>query len=154
MYTAIISALIGIIAALLGAWAGAAISRKSANDIMRKQEFNKAASKLRAAFSPAKAHLKFPQSLGNTDAREFFDSIFTNHAIAIEEFRPFAKDNAAYQIAWEDYQNTVYGDDALADADLKWNSGLITPSKEIGNIPFLPYIDKKIDNILQSAPIF
>lgn len=44
----ITTALIGIIAALLGSWAGAAISRKSATDILRKEQFFAAASKFKS----------------------------------------------------------------------------------------------------------
>lgn len=44
----ITTALIGIISALLGGWAGAAISRKSATDILRKEQFFNASSKFRA----------------------------------------------------------------------------------------------------------
>lgn len=45
----ITTALIGIVAALLGGWAGAAISRKSATDILKKQQFFSAASKFKAS---------------------------------------------------------------------------------------------------------
>ncbi len=138
----ILGALIG---ALAGYWLSRLIAEKNFSDIAK--------SKFRSAFAPAKVILKFPQSLGNTEARKFFESALTNQAIAVEEFRPFAKDGTSYQKTWDDYQNTVYGDDALGDANLKWSSGMITPNKEIGNIPFLPYIDKKIDNILRFALI-
>ena len=49
MPTEITTALIGIVAALLGGWAGAAISRKSAKDILKKEQFYSAVSKFRAS---------------------------------------------------------------------------------------------------------
>lgn len=155
----LVKILIGISGTVLGGFLGyflrVFIEHRLAIDRIKETikvtEFSKAAAKLRAAFAPAKAHLKFPQSLGNIEAREFFGNALTNHAIAIEVFRPFAKDSSAYQGAWEDYQNTVYGDDALGDADLKWSSGMITSENAKENLNFLKVIEDKIENILHFA---
>lgn len=156
---AIISGLLGVGGAVGGVIPGnrlsknasakaISISNSNAISIMRKQEFNRASARLRAAFAPAKAHIRFPQSLGNEEARSFFEKAFVHHAVAIEEFRPFAKDSVAYQNAWNEYQATINGDDAMGDADLKWSSGFITHDEKTGNLDFLPYIESKIDNIL------
>lgn len=38
-----------------------------------------------------------------------------SHASAVEKFRPFASDNAAYQEAWEQYRKTVSQDNHIID---------------------------------------
>ena len=147
----IVSAIVGGFIGIGGTFLGYKLARNANLELIKITESSEASAKLRAVFAPAKAHLKFPQSLGNTEAKDFFESAFTNHAIAIEEFRPFAKDNATYQKAWDDYQNTVYGDDALGDAQLKWDSGMITSKDGKENLDFLKVIEGKIDNIIHFA---
>lgn len=155
----ITTALIGIIGILLGAWGGAAISRsatiratESANqnaiEIMRRQEFSIATAKLRSAFAPTQTKLYLARKSGETNLREFFDNVLPLHGAAIEEFRTFARDGAAYQEAWEEYRKTIYDDDALGDAELRWWSGMVAGegNEEINN--FLDVISQKIEAIL------
>lgn len=94
-------------------------SNKNAIDIMQRQEFNAAASKLRAAFAVTKTKLYLAGKSGDVNLREFFDNELPGHVAAIEKFRPFAGDRNAYQEALENYRKTIYEDDSLGDADLR-----------------------------------
>ncbi len=151
MSNGIITSLIGIIAALLGAWAGSAISRRSANDILRKQEFNQAAAKFRAAFAPAQVEISRRRELGNVKLREFFSKAFLAHAVAIEEFRPFASDASAYQKACEEYKKTLFDDDDLGDANLRWSSNMLFTAGIESHQDFVIYLLRKIEDILYFA---
>lgn len=140
------TALIGVIAALLGGWVGAAISRKSANDIIRKQEFNKAASSIRAAFAPALSFIYLAKNHGSTheapDVDKFLRDNLMTQASVVEEFRYFVPNNnrITYQKAWEDYRHEVwnYGFDASS----------ITPNIDAHNV-----YTEKINNILKYAEV-
>lgn len=120
MDSTIIAALIAVVGALAGAWAGAAISRnasaratesanKNAINIMREEEHNRAAAKLRAAFAPAQARISLIDPDRGHPVCNILRELIPSHAAAIEEFRPFVpeSDRIKYQEAWEDYYETI-----------------------------------------------
>lgn len=121
---------------------------------IRITDFNKASSKLRASFAPAQVQIRQPRILGNSEARAFFESAITAHAIAVEEFRPFASDNSSYQKAWDEYEKTVCGGDDMGDAEFKWQTGMVTFARDKENRDIFKEINEKIEKILHfSKPI-
>lgn len=159
---AVISGALGIGGTILGVFIGgrmngktseAAISasNKNAINIMRMEAFNFAAAKLRAAFAPAQVKLSLPRELGNVEARKYFGETFLVHAAAIEEFRPFVSDSVSYQKACDEYRNALFSDDALGDAKLRWDSGMMINEHGDNTLDFLNVIDERIKAILNHA---
>lgn len=162
MDSTIIASLIGVVGGLTGAFIGSYFTKSSALNavessnknavaIMKDQEFIVASAKLRASFAPAQAKLRLPREIGNIEARKFFDDAFLVHASAVEEFRPFASNAVVYQEAWEDYRKALYEDDALGDADLRWNSGMVVYEDGKETLDFLNLLNQKIRDILHFA---
>ncbi|MFZ2452714.1 MAG: hypothetical protein WAW36_19570 [Methylovulum miyakonense] len=127
---------------IIGFYSAACISNRNARAI--------AAAKLRASFAPAQAEIFRAQCIGEHDLREFFDTAFLEHTAAIEEFSPFVSnsDMAKYQQARDDYQKTIYANDALGDAKLRWDSGKVVNEHGDEPLVFLDVIEQKISNIL------
>lgn len=125
----------------IGYWSAVRVSRLNARA--------GAAAKLRASFAPAQAKLFRSKSVGERDLREFFDTVFLDHAAAFEEFRPFVSDGLTYQNAWDEYQKTIYTNDALGDANLRWMSGMMVNENGDNTLDFLDVIDQRIKTILE-----
>ena len=147
------TALIGIIAALVGAWAGAAISRKSAIDLMQRQEFNKAAAKLRASFAPALAMIYLARHHGTHDRPDddkFIKDNLLIHASAVEEFRPFVTESkrSEYQQAWENYRKAAR-DDIYTRTGEEWAAS----EEENREVPHGEFIEKKIHSVTEYAEL-
>ena len=152
----IISALIGVVGALIGTWIGGIISRKASIEavessnknaifIMQQQEKNMAIADFRAHFATALAHLYLTKKHGSRHEKPEIDEILKglipNQSIAIEKFRPFVTPSSgtAYQEAWEKYRYEA------------WNYGFDANSlrQDISD-PYMIY-EKLIQNILQFA---
>jgi len=136
IFSAIVGGVIGFCSAVY-------VSNRNARSV--------AAAKLRTAFAPAQVKLSLPRSIGNTEARQYFDEAFFVHAAAIEEFRPFASDSVAYQKAWDDYRKTLHDNDALGDANLRWDSGMMVNEDGDKPLDFIAVIEQKIKTILSYA---
>lgn len=145
---AIIGAAATVIAGFGGAALGAWFASKTGMKLVGETSKNNAISKLRASFAPALAKIDIAKFHGDTDLREFFDENIPTHAAAIEEFRPFVSDDTAYQAAWDNYKKTIYSDDALADADMRWLTGMVTYGEETGIENFLDVLKQKINGII------
>ena len=126
-----------------------AASNKNAIDLLRRQEFNVAAAKLRAAYAPTQARLHLSRMADEHQIGEYFDTAIPVHAAAVEEFRPFASDSHTYQQAWDNYRKAIYDDDEFADAELRWWSGKTIKDGEMVN--FLLLIEKRIKDVLHFA---
>lgn len=99
----ITTALIGIIAALLGGWAGAAITRKSAKDILKKEQFFAASSKFKSSIIYELTGL-FPIAQG-WDKKNFhrlYDSIPRINSTAAE-FSSFVPSKTDFDKAVNEY---------------------------------------------------
>jgi len=140
-----------IIGGAVSAAMGGLIGYFSARRISDRNTRATAVAKFRAAFAPAQVKLSLPRSIGNTEVREYFDEAFLFHATAIEEFRPFARDSIAYQKACDDYRKTLRDNDALGDARLRWDSGMMVNEHGDNPLDFLDVIDKKIKIVLGHA---
>ena len=70
----------------------------------RVSEYNKAVSEFRAAFAPAIFKFKITSDANQINAMLREELI--PQGIAIERFRPFVKDEKAYQEAWENYHQS------------------------------------------------
>lgn len=127
----------------IGYWSAIRVSKLNARAT--------AVAKFRSSFAPALAKLFRSKRIGEHDLREFFDAVFLDHAAAVEEFRPFVSDGTAYQEAWEDYQKTIYANDALGDAKLRWMSGMMVNEHGDEPLAFLDVIDQRIKTILSHA---
>lgn len=107
---------------------------------------------------PAIATIGFGYKNGHCEespTKVFFDDALLGHTAAIEEFRPFVSkgDRAKYQQAWQEYKNAISANDALGDAKLRWDSGMVITDDGNRTTEFLPFIEQKIKNILHfSAP--
>ena len=144
-----------VIGGILGYFIRIFIENRLAIDRMRENiritEFNKASAKLRAAFAPAQVQIRQPRIIGNSEARVFFENAITAHAIAVEEFRPFACGNSSYQKAWDEYEKTVCGYDDMGDAEFKWQTGMVTYAGDKENRDIFKEINEKIEKILHFA---
>lgn len=158
----IIGALIGVSGTIVGVLIAGPVtyffsiklivhSHRNTVEAIRITEFSRASAKLRSVFAPAQVKLSLPRELGNIEVRKFFDEAFFLHAAAIEEFRPFASNGTAYQKEYEEYKKALHEDDALGDADLRWNSGMVLSKDGKETIDFLYFISEKIENILHFA---
>lgn len=133
------TALIGIIAALLGSWAGAAISRRSATDILKKEQFFVAASKFKSTviyeltgFYPIDQHWE------KKEFHRIYNSIPAINSAAAE-FRVFASGKADFDKAVSEYnkycRETTY-DNITADTmfpEMR-QDGVINKRKQFKNI--------------------
>lgn len=145
-----------IYAAILGALMGAWITYRFALGLTEKQFNNSrtladreavrsSVAKFRAAFAPALAEIYLARHHGPHDTPVVGDILKKSllaHAYAIEEFRPFASDGAAYQEAWEEYRKTVRQDNWAIDS-AEWET-----DEETWSVP-----EGKINAILQFAKI-
>ena len=131
--------------------ASGVIGYLSARRISNRNARAAAVAKLRAAFAPAQVKLSLPKSIGNVEVREYFDNAFLLHAAAIEEFSPFACDSVAYQKAFDDYRKALYDNDALGDARLRWDSGMMVDVQGENALDFLVVISDRIKAILNQA---
>ena len=96
----VIVSLLGI---LLGTGLGGLIGYRSARSASEMSLKSSAVAKLRASFAPALAKISLIKSL--YDGEKILVEEFPNHAIAIEEFRPFVGGkNDIYNQAWLDYK--------------------------------------------------
>ena len=117
---ALIAGGFGIVGALLGALLSYRFAIKLANinaaNAAKQAETNAirdARAKFRAAFAPAIAQIYLARHHGTHDTPivgNILKETLVAHAAAIEEFRPFVSDSAAYQEAWEKYRKTVRQD--------------------------------------------
>lgn len=123
----------------------------SARRISDKNTRATASAKLRAAFAPAQVKLSMHRELRNDEIMKYFDEAFFLHSAAVEEFRPFASDGNAYQKAYEEYRNALYGEDALGNAELRWFSGMMADEHGTDTLDFLEVIQQKIKSILKHA---
>ncbi|MGP8153584.1 MAG: hypothetical protein ACLQBQ_05505 [Smithella sp.] len=104
----------GIVGTLLGVW----IAYRNALKIMQRQEFNKAASDLRASFAPQLFYLRSLKSTegsngGTEETREYlYDSFVNCHATELCKFRFFiissSRDIATYDKKCEEYEEHLY----------------------------------------------
>ena len=82
------------------------------------KERRAACTSLRAAFAPAIAQIYLARHHGTHDTPvvgNILKDALVSHASAVEKFRPFASDDAAYQEAWEQYRKTVSQDNHIID---------------------------------------
>lgn len=105
MPTDITTALIGIIASLLGGWTGAAISRKSATDILKKQQFFAAASKFKVSvIYELTGFFPINQHWDKKDFHRLYDSVPRINS-ACAEFRYFVASKTDFDKAVGEYNN-------------------------------------------------
>jgi hypothetical protein len=165
MTDTIIGAFIGVGGAIIGAILAGPVtyffsrklidkSHRNSLDIIKVSEFNSAAAKFRATFAPTQVKLSIRRELGNIGLRKFFDEEFALHATAIEEFRPFASDAYAYQKAYDEYKKALYDDDALGDANLRWNSNILISDDGDKHKDFIEHIKSKIEDVLYFAALY
>lgn len=118
MDNTIFASLIGVVGGLFGAWIGGVISRKasreaveSANknalDLLRIQEFNRAADTFRAAFIKEQRLLSY-DSLADrtgTTASDIIKAAIDQQEIAMIRFKPFVYKTQIddYEKAWKEY---------------------------------------------------
>jgi len=126
-------------------------SNKNAIDIMRRENFNTAAAKLRAAFAPAQSKIITEFYADGRKLRDFFYEEISIHAAAIEEFRPFVSDNIAYQKAWDDYQKTINHERGTNNEEYLWTSNVFETEEGIIPPNFTGAIIDKIEKILHIA---
>lgn len=145
-----------IYAAILGALMGAWITYRFASGLTEKQFNNTrvladreaarvSAAKFRAAFAPALAEIylaRHHSPHGTPVVGDILKKSLLAYASAIDEFRPFASDGAAYQEAWEEYRKAVWQDNSVIDS-AEWETDAETWS----------IIEGKINVILQFAKI-
>ena len=122
---ALIAGGFGIVGALLGALLSYRFAIKLANinaaNAAKQADTNAirdARAKFRAAFAPSLAAIYLARHHGTHDTPIVGDILkksLLSHASAIEEFRPFVSDGAAYQETWEQYRKTVRQDNADID---------------------------------------
>jgi len=122
----ITTAFIGIVAALLGGWVGAAISRKSATDILKKEQFFTAASKFRSTvlyeltslypidqFWDKKEFPRLYQSIPkiNSAAAEFryFVNCKADFDKSISEYNQYCRENTADKVFCLDFYQNMPG---------------------------------------------
>jgi len=119
MDNAIIASLIGVSGGLIGVWIGGIISRKSSRetifasnqnaiDLMRTQEFNRAACEFRIVFVREQRFLtigSFIEKPNNLTIQKIISDAINRHEIAMLRFKPFIpKDKVGdYEKAWIDY---------------------------------------------------
>ena len=109
-----------IVGALLGALVGYWLARLLAE----RNALISARAKFRAAFAPAIATIYLARHHGDHDRPIVGDLLkeqLLGHASAVEEFRPFVSDRAAYQKAWEEYRSTVRQDNHAIDTE-EWGT--------------------------------
>jgi hypothetical protein len=156
------AALIGVAGTLGGVLVGSILARKSSQeaidasnknavDIMQKEEFNRAAAKLRSAFAPAQAKMRLKRYSSGIELRDFFYDDISIHASAFEEFRPFIGDSHAYEKAWDEYEKTINYERYTNNEEYLWTSDVLETEEGISR--FSEAITQKIDVILHFAPI-
>jgi hypothetical protein len=120
-----------ILAALLGALFGAFITYRFALHLTQKQFVNAqvladkeavriASANFRSAFAPALAQIYLARNHGNHDAPcvgTFLKAALLAQASAVELFRPFVSNSAAYQEAWEAYRNEASKANEFIDSE-------------------------------------
>ena len=127
---------------VVGALIGVLSAYWLAIHLERIKERRVACAKLRAAFAPALGQIYLAQNHGDHDRPPidtFVKSNLLAHASAIEEFRPFVADCAAYQEAWEVYRKLA--NDSL-DSDIR--------DREIG-CPTGSALEQSINKVLSFA---
>lgn len=147
---ALIAGGFGIVGALLGALLSYRFAIKLANinaaNAARQAEtnaFRDARAMFRAAFAPAIAQIYLARHHGTHDTPivgNILKDSLVAHASAIEEFRPFVCDSAAYQEAWEQYRKTVRQDNHDIDT-AEWGA----------DAPVWSTVEAKINAILAFA---
>jgi hypothetical protein len=119
-------ALIGGGFTLAGALIAALVAYWFAVKAEELKERRAACASLRAAFAPSLATIYLGRHHGDHDRPQvgniLKESLLT-HASNIEEFRPFARNEVAYQQAWEEYRRTVREDNFVINT-LEWETNL------------------------------
>ncbi|MGA3280735.1 MAG: hypothetical protein ABSD50_07110 [Smithella sp.] len=118
------SGIIGVLGTVLGVLIGGPVTyyyakiliqttHNNAIDLMHRQEFNKAASDLRASFAPHLAYLKSIH--GSIQIKEeirgsLYDHFIKTHCAELEKFRFFVKSKSidAYNKACEEYETVLH----------------------------------------------
>ena len=117
-------ALIGGAFTVLGALIGVLAAYWLTTHLEQFKERRMASRALRSAFAPALAIIYLGRHHGTHDRPQVGNILKTQllaHASAVEEFRPFVRDSAVYQGAWEDYRKTVREDTFSIDT-LEWGT--------------------------------
>jgi hypothetical protein len=102
-----------------------------------------ACANFRAAFAPAIAQIYLARHHGTHDTPvvgNILKDSLVAQASAIEEFRPYVSDSAAYQEAWEQYRKTVRQDNNVIDT-AEWGN----------DAPIWSTVEEKIHAILEFA---
>jgi len=124
MDSTIIGSIIGVSGILIGTLAGSFISRKSSSesvaasnqnaiDIMRRQDFNRAASEFRIAFIKEQRLLAigtFIDKPNNLTVQKIVADSINRHEIAMIRFKPFVCKSKIrdYEKAWKEYTGNSY----------------------------------------------
>ena len=98
---------------MVGALIGGLIAYWLATKLEVFKERRAACANFRAAFAPAIAQIYLARHHGTHDTPvvgNILKDALVSHASAVEKFRPFVCDGAAYQNAWEQYRKTVRQD--------------------------------------------
>jgi hypothetical protein len=119
MTDTIIGAIIGVGGAIIGAILAGPVTyyfskvlikmtHKNAIELMRRQEFNKAAADFKAAFIPGLRYLDYrysPERPPEIGIYKTLSSAFDRHEIAIIKFRPYlcGQQQIWFDKAWDDY---------------------------------------------------
>jgi hypothetical protein len=97
----------------------------------------------RAAFAPAIAQIYLARHHGTHDTPvvgNILKDSLVFHASAVEGFRPFVSDSAAYQEAWENYRKTVRQDNNDIDT-AEWGT----------DAPLWATVEAKIHAVMEFA---
>lgn len=139
-----------VVGALIGAFITYRFSLKLAEKqfinscaLADRQELRIASAKFFAAFAPAVAQIYLARHHGTHDipiVGNILKDALVSHASAIEEFRPFVSDGAAYQEAWEHYRKAVRQDNNDINT-AEWGT----------DAPLWATVEAKIHAVLESA---
>jgi hypothetical protein len=128
---------------IAGALIGAVVAYWLTTKLEVFKERRAACANFRAAFSTAIAQIYLARHHGTHDTPmvgNILKDALVSHASAVEEFRPFVNDSAAYQEAWEQYRKTVRQDNNDIDT-AEWGI----------DAPLWSTVEEKIYAILEFA---
>lgn len=128
---------------VVGALIGAVVSYWLTAKIEALKERRAACANFRTSFAPAIAQIYLARHHGTHDTPvvgNILKDLLVSHASAVEEFRPFVSDSAAYQEAWEQYRKMVRQDNNDIDTS-EWGT----------DAPLWSTVEAKIHAILEFA---
>ena len=137
--TIIVTSVISGIMLIVGLYLGYLFSRSNIRETIKLTEFKGAGANLRAAFAPAIVKFKI-----TSDTHEITEMLWEElipQGVAIERFRPFVKDEEAYQEAWEKYHQSHQREGVSSVYFLDY---IIEDEKERFKL-----FDERVHNILQ-----